>query len=156
MKKITMLIPALVLCLTLYACADPDSGPETQAPATPSFFQETTIPPDTIASNEADATEASVNSDEISAEMIDGMRPMFKEAMDAYESFYKEYCEFMNNYNQNPADMTLLVKYSEFLMKAQEMTASFEAWDETEMNDAELKYYLEVNNRVMQMLVDVA
>lgn len=50
-------------------------------------------------------------------ELVDGMRPEFKEAMDSYEAF--------------------------------------EEWDEAEMNEAELKYYLDVNNRVMQNIVDV-
>ena len=55
-------------------------------------------------------------------ELVDGMRPEFKEAMDSYEAFYDEYCDFIKKYNDNPS---------------------------------ELKYYLDVNNRVMQNLVDV-
>lgn len=32
---------------------------------------------------------------------------------------------------------------------------AFKAWGKEELNDAELKYYLEVNNRVMQKMIDV-
>ena len=88
-------------------------------------------------------------------DLVDGMRPEFKEAMDAYEAFYDEYCSFMAKYNENPSDMTLLLKYGEMLTKAVEMDEAFGEWDETELNAEELKYYIEVNNRVMQKLVDV-
>lgn len=96
------------------------------------------------------------DSDQPTDKLIDGMRPEFKEAMDAYEAFYDEYCEFMAEYEKNPSDMTLLLKYTEMLAKMTEMNEAFEAWDEEELNDAELKYYLDVSNRVMQKLIDVA
>lgn len=86
----------------------------------------------------------------------DGIRPEFKEAMDSYEAFYTEYCDFMKEYSENPTDLTLLAKYADMLVKAEEMNEAFEAWDEDELSTEELKYYLDVNNRVMQMLVDVA
>lgn len=35
------------------------------------------------------------------------------------------------------------------------MDEAFQAWEDENLNNEELKYYLEVNNRVMQMLVDV-
>ena len=90
------------------------------------------------------------------SELVDGMRPEFKEAMDAYEAFYNEYCEFMEEYKKNPSDLTLLLKYTEMLGKVAEMDAAFAAWDEEALNDAELKYYLDVNNRVMKKLIDAA
>ncbi len=86
----------------------------------------------------------------------DGIRSEFKEAMDSYESFYTKYCEIMKQYADNPTDLTLLSKYSEMLSKAEEMDKAFEDWDEDDLTNEELKYYLEVNNRVMQMMVDIA
>ena len=76
--------------------------------------------------------------------------------MDSYEAFYSEYCDLLKEYSENPTDLSLLAKYTGMLVKAEEMDAAFEAWDDEEMNDAEVKYYLDVNNRIMQMLVDVA
>lgn len=84
-----------------------------------------------------------------------GLRPEFKEAMDSYEAFYDEYCEFFQKYNKNPSDLTLLVKYGELLVNAEEMDKAFEEWDEDDLNKDELKYYLDVNNRVMQKMLDV-
>ena len=84
------------------------------------------------------------------------MRPEFKEAMDSYEAFYDEYCAFMKEYSENPSDLTLLSQYGEMMTQLSDMTEKFEAWNEDEMNDAELNYYLEVSNRVAQKLLEVA
>ena len=83
------------------------------------------------------------------------MRPEFKEAMDAYEAFYDEYCAFMVKYTQNPTDFNLLMQYAGMLTKLGEMDEAFNQWDQEELNNAELKYYLEVNSRVMQKMVDI-
>lgn len=88
-------------------------------------------------------------------EQADGMRPEFKEAMDSYEAFYDEYCEFMQQYADNASDVSLLAKYAEFLTKAGEMEEKFEAW-EGDMNDAELKYYTEVQLRISQKLLETS
>lgn len=85
---------------------------------------------------------------------VAGIRPEFKEAMDSYEAFYDEYCDFMKKYNANPSDRTLLDGYMDMLDRSVEMTEKFEAWDEGEMNDEELKYYLDVNNRVSKKMID--
>lgn len=88
-------------------------------------------------------------------EQADGMRPEFKQAMDSYEAFYDEYCEFMQQYADNASDVSLLAKYAEFLTKAGEMEESFEAW-EGDMNDVELKYYTEVHLRISQKLLETS
>ena len=89
-------------------------------------------------------------------ELVDGMRPEFKEAMDSYEAFYDEYCDIMKKYTENPSDMELLTSYADMLTKATEMSEKFEAWEENALNDTELKYYLDVNNRVTKKLLDVS
>lgn len=89
-------------------------------------------------------------------ELVDGLRPEFKEAMDSYEAFYDEYCAFMKKYMKNPTDLNLLTEYANMVQKDAEMAEKFKAWDNEEMNDAELKYYLDVNNRVMQKLLEVS
>lgn len=95
-------------------------------------------------------------SDENSNTSAENIRPEFKEAMDAYEAFYDEYCDFMKKYAENPYDITLLAKYGEMLTKAEEMNEAFEKWEEDELSNAELKYYLDVNNRVMQKLLEIS
>lgn len=89
-------------------------------------------------------------------ELVDGMRPEFKEAMDSYEAFYDEYCNIMKKYAENPSDMKLLADYTDMLTRAAEMAEKFDAWENSDMSSAELKYYLDVNNRVIQKLLEVA
>ena len=93
---------------------------------------------------------------ETTVQVSNGIRPEFKEAMDAYEAFYKDYCDFMKKYSENPADLSMLTEYASMLVKLNEMNQAFESWDSADMNNEELKYYLDVNNRVTKMLVDVA
>ena len=92
---------------------------------------------------------------ETNNDLIDGMRPEFKEAMDSYEAFYDEYCEFMKKYMRNSSDLTLLSEYMDMLSRLEEMDRKFEAWEDGKMNAAEMKYYLEVQERVIQKMLDV-
>lgn len=89
------------------------------------------------------------------AELVDGMRPEFKDAMDSYEAFYDEYCDILKKYTENPSDMKLLADYTDMLTKSAEMAEKFDDWENDDLNSAELQYYLDVNNRVTQKLLDV-
>lgn len=100
------------------------------------------------------ATEESSSSEsEIGA---DGMRTDFKEAMDSYESFMNEYCDFMAKYNANPSDPSLITDYATYMTKYAVFAEKFEKWDSEEMNDAETAYYLQVQARVAARLAEVA
>lgn len=89
-------------------------------------------------------------------ELVDGMRPTFLEAMNSYEAFYDEYCAFMKEYKEDPTNLTLIGKYTELLEKLTEMDEKFAAWENNDLNDAELTYYLEVNSRVVKKLLETA
>ena len=75
--------------------------------------------------------------------------------MDSYEAFYDEYCEFLKEYYENPTDTKLLTKYAKMADKLIQMDEKFAAWQDGDMNEAEQKYYIEVNSRVLQKLADV-
>ena len=169
MKRIISLILVLVLCLSLCACGGGNeesnadkASPETIDTSEPADNEDIAEPEESIETEETTVPEESIETEETTvpeetkSELIDGMRPEFKEAMDAYEAFYDEYCEFMLKYKKNPTDLTLLTKYSEMLVKLAEMDKAFQEWDEDEMNNAELKYYLDVSNRITKKLIDVA
>ena len=114
-----------------------------------------TQPVETEAPTQPPETEAPTQPTEKNNTPATGIRSDFKEAMDAYEEFYAEYCEFLTKYSENPTDFTLIAKYGELLLKAEQMDAAFEKWESEDLTDEELKYYLDVQNRVMKMLVDV-
>lgn len=107
---------------------------------------------ETIPEASSDEPESSTSSDEL----VDGIRPEFKEAMDSYEAFYDEYCDFMKKYKENPTDSELLAKYTDMATELIDMQEEFAAWENKELNNAEMKYYLEVTNRITQKLFEVA
>lgn len=162
MKRILSLTLAVILLLSMAACtpATPD-GTEPETTATPTIAtkptQKPTEPTPEPTEPTPEPTQAPTEPEkETESDLVDGMRPEFKEAMDSYEAFYDEYCEFMKAYSENPYDLTLLGQYAEIVEKATEAEEAFEEWDNDDLNDAELKYYLEVSSRISQKLLDVA
>jgi len=98
------------------------------------------------------------NEENTTSNLVNGMRPEFKEAMDSYESFMNEYCEFMKKYiNSNGSDYTLIADYSTYMSKYSQFISEFEKWDtDEEMNNAETSYYIEVQARVSKKLLEVS
>ena len=81
--------------------------------------------------------------------------PEFKAAMDSYESFMNEYVDFMKKYSENPSDFTLLADYATYMSKYSEFVKDFEKWEDEDMNDAETAYYIDVQTRVNNKLLEV-
>ena len=86
----------------------------------------------------------------------DGLDPDFKAAMDSYEEFIDEYVSFMKKYNENPNDLGLLADYATYMSKYADFMEDFEQWEDEEMNTAETAYYIEVQARVNQKLLEVS
>lgn len=101
------------------------------------------------------ATSAPEPTPEAAPVLVDGMRPEFKAAMDSYEAFYVEYCDFYKKYSENPSDLGLLADYAVMMTKLADMNEKFDAWKDGDLNNAELVYYMEVNTRVTQKLLEV-
>lgn len=164
MRKACTLTLIAALLLSLVACGSKEPAqmqaeqtvaatvPVTTEPAPVPETTEPTVAPETVAPTTAPTEAVTEAPTEPAQELVDGMRPEFKEAMDAYEAFYDEYVDFMKKYSANPTDFSLLMQYAGMLTKVAEMDEAFNKWDQEDLNNAELKYYLEVNNRVMQKL----
>ena len=85
------------------------------------------------------------------------MRPEFKNAMDSYEEFMNECCDFMEKYAKSDGtDVGLLADYADYMSKYADVVESFEAWDDEEMNAVETAYYLDVQTRISKRLLEVA
>lgn len=100
---------------------------------------------------QTDSSEDINNTEDVTEDEIinaDGLRADFKKAMDEYEDFYDEYCQFMKKYKANPTDLTLLTEYTNMLTELGVMDEAFKKWESEELNDAELAYYLEVSSRI--------
>lgn len=108
-------------------------------------------------STEESAEESTEAPTEETTEADSGLiSPEFKKAMDSYEAFFAEYCDFMERYMENPADLTLLADYTSYLSQYEEMMSALEDWEDEDMNAAEALYYTEVMARVTRMLAEVA
>lgn len=85
-----------------------------------------------------------------------GLSPDFKAAMDSYEAFMDEYIAFLKKYNSNPSDPDLLSDYTAYMSKYADFVKDFENWEDEDMNADETAYYLEVQSRVTQKLLEVS
>ena len=85
-----------------------------------------------------------------------GIRAEFKKAMDSYEKLMNEYINFMKKYEKNPSNTELLKDYAKYMKQYSEATADFEKWNSKDLNKEETKYYLDVQNRINQKLLDLS
>ena len=83
-----------------------------------------------------------------------GIRPEFKESMDAYEAFFDEYVSFMKSIDETDMNMDTMMKYYDFLSKYSEAMEALDAIDESELSEEEDRYYLEVTLRIEQKLLE--
>lgn len=86
------------------------------------------------------------------------IRPEVKEFLEAYEACMNEYVDFMQKYtNADPVSMiSMAADYYRILARYTEFSEKLDAYDESELTNAELAYYLEVTNRVNQKLLSVS
>ena len=85
-----------------------------------------------------------------------GVDPDFKAAMDNYEKFMNDYVAFLKKYQSNPSDLGLLADYAKYMSDYADAVKAFEKWEDEDLNDAELAYYIEVQSRVSKKLLEVA
>ena len=86
------------------------------------------------------------------------IRPEVKEYLDAYEACINEYVDFMKKYEKadSGSALSMMGDYYRILTRYTEFAEKIDAFDESELTNAELAYYLGVTNRVSQKLLRVA
>lgn len=112
----------------------------------------------TVYSNQTEESEiesigTETSDTEDTEEVSDDIRPEVKEALDSYESFMNDYADFMKKYNENPSDSELLSEYADYMSNYADTMDKINNL-ENDLNDAELKYYTEVQTRVLKVLSD--
>lgn len=90
-----------------------------------------------------------------SIQSSNGVTPSIKAALDDYESFINEYCDFMKRYKKSGYSVNMLSDYSRFLNRYSEMTQKFNAIDETSFTAADSAYYAEVAARTTKRLSEI-
>ena len=123
-------------------------GPEPAAAVTTAQTQAPTAAPTETPAPTPEPTEAPK----------DGIRPEVREFLDSYEAFMDEYVEFMRRYMKADASamVSMMGDHYDILARDTDFADKIEAMDESELNSAELAYYLEVTGRVSQKLLTVA
>lgn len=114
--------------------------------ATPEPTETTEMPDETT-------TEEPVT-DDTSSEEVDRD---FKATMDSYETTINNYCDFMEKYNNaGPEDTAaMLADYTSYLQQYTETIDALNSIDENSLSAADLAYYIEVNGRISQRLLEV-
>lgn len=103
-------------------------------------------------STESEATDASPDS----SKSDDSIRPEFKEAMDSYEAFFDEYCEFMKKYKDSNNAASMLGDYTDYMTKYTDTMAKMSELGDDELSNEEMTYYAEVTARITKKLAEVA
>ena len=165
MKKIIAVTLTLLLMLTLAGCSKDEPATIDEPAATATESETTTEDPSAVEESEEtssaeteDADDASdVEEPEESSDSDSGLlSPEFKQTMDDYEAWFDHYCEVMQKYKENPSDLELLTEMTDLLSEETVMLDEMEKMDQSEMNAAELAYYLEVTARIEKKLLEVA
>ena len=87
----------------------------------------------------------------------DTISPELIEFLDSYEAFMDDYIAFMQKFNASDGtDFSLLLEYTSMLADYADFADKADAWEDEDMNNAELKYYTEVMLRVDQKLINAA
>ena len=85
-----------------------------------------------------------------------GVTPEFKEAMDSYEAFFDEYCEFMKAMSDDPTNFNYLLEYADMMTQYTDTMEKLDAIDETELSPADDAYYIEAMARINVKLLEAA
>lgn len=102
--------------------------------------------------NDYDYNNSNNNTSNKKTDLISGIRPEFKAAMDSYEAFYDEYVAFLKRYFDRPLGLDLTDEYENMETKQADMDRKFELWRDFDLNYMELTYYLGVADRTVKKL----
>jgi len=147
-KILVMMLIISMLVMALTACSG--SGADSEPAEQDAIETEETANGDDV--DTAESPEDSEDAESDSAILS----PEFKKTMDDYEAWFDHYCEVLKKYQENPSDLELMSEMTDLLTEETEMLEQMDSMDESEMNSAELAYYIEVTARIEKKLLEVA
>ena len=158
MKRALLILMLLLLCLALGACARKSTGQEANVTVSPEAekpAEQTVITTETASPEPTSEPEPTTEPTQEPVEESQDIRPEIKDFLDAYETFMDKYVEFMGNYAKADMNdlMNMISQYTEIMNEYALYAEKVEQIDQSELNAAELAYYLEVTNRVNQKLL---
>lgn len=148
MERYIAVIVALILMLTLTGCGKEEPATAENDTGTADSYD--------FVEEEAESAESS-NTDDDSSESDSGLlSPEFKKTMDDYEAWFNHYCDVMQRYKEDSSNLELLSEMTDLLTEETKMLEELENMDQSEMNTAELAYYIDVTARIEKKLLEVA
>lgn len=122
----------------------------------PADSEELTTSTTTQAVTTTDSTEKSEDEPYNNSNGSGSIGSDFKKAMDSYEAFMNEYVDFMKEFNDNPNDLKLVALYADYISKYADFVEDYEDWEDEDLNNAELAYYIDVQARVTKKLLELS
>lgn len=91
----------------------------------------------------------------VQAKKTDKVRKKFKKTMDGYLKVIKKYCKFAKKYNKKNNPKSMLKDYTELLEELTKVSKSIDKWSNSELNEAEMAYYLKIQTKATKLLAEV-
>ena len=107
--------------------------------------------------NTTNISNTTINAEPQNSTSTLGLGKEFKQAMDSYEKFMDEYIAFIKKYsNTNAPTSQMFIDYGEYMKKYVDWSDDFQKWEGKNLNKEETKYYIEVQMRVNQKLMNAS
>lgn len=140
-----LVIACLVLAFPLSGCAGQSQG-DAAMPVGGSAADNASM----LDSGRASPAEPLTKSEPVQED--DGVTPSVKAALDEYETFMNQYCDFMEEYIGSGYSVNMMSNYSKFLSQYNKVSSKFRAIDTTTFTAADSAYYAEVVARTTERL----
>ena len=155
LKKLWSIIAVVLITISAVGCTANKTGESEQNDTT---ISEQVSETDSVQGKETTTSKPkSTKKEKSSKKSASGLSSKFKKAMDSYEKFMNEYCEFMKKYEKSDkTDLDLLSEYSDYMSKYTDVVKDFESWNDEELTADEAAYYLDVQTRINKKLLEIA
>lgn len=152
-KKITILVTGIFMTVAAISGCGSKPTNKTEAPKAEATSESTTTATTTEKKEEVTTESKPTTTAEKSASRE--IRPEVKKAINSYESFMNKYIDFMKKYSESDDAVSMVNDYAEYMEKYTKVVKDFDALKDNGLNDAELKYYLEVQNKINTDLISI-
>ena len=168
MRNICAAMATAFLLAMMTACGATADGMGTSAPTATSGLESgasseaavsegSQSPAQAPESSVPDAAPPAAGAESGAALSDEAIRPEFQQAMDSYEAFFDEYCDFMQRYSESDGtDLGMLADYADMMEQYAQVTSDFSNWNSDDLTTAELSLYLDVQTRVNQKLLELS
>ena len=139
-KKIALLILMCVMSISVFiGCGSTSSD---------TIETDNTEP---LTTTESEENNGSSDSGEVTLDVD----PDFKELMDKYEEFFNEYCDFMEEYENDPSNEALISKYTEWNTEYADYMEQINNINADDLSSSDWAYYSMVMGRIYDRMEEL-